>query len=49
MQILNSDDEDYNPEEVKQITHLSSQATMVLVGSLCKEEYNKVNGLESTK
>jgi hypothetical protein len=49
MEILDSDDKNYNPVEVEQIMHRNSQVTIVLLASLCSEEYNKVNGYESTK
>jgi hypothetical protein len=48
MHILDSDNETYNPVEVEEITHCNSQDTTVLLASLCREEYNKVNGLENT-
>jgi hypothetical protein len=49
MQILESDDEAYNPMDVEELTHCNSQATTILLASLCREEYNNVNGLENTK
>jgi hypothetical protein len=49
MEIPNVDTEKYNHVEVEEIVHYNSQATMVLLASLCREEYNKVNGLESAK
>jgi hypothetical protein len=42
-------DEGYNSEEVAQIRHFNSQATSILLASLCREEYNKVQGLKSAK
>jgi hypothetical protein len=39
-------DEDYDSEEVAQIRHFNSQATSILLASLCREEYNKVQGLK---
>jgi hypothetical protein len=42
-------DESYNSYEVAQIWHFNSQATTILLTSLCREEYNKVQGLKSTK
>jgi hypothetical protein len=47
--IPDEDDNDYNHVEVQELTHHNSQATTILLASLCKEEYNKVNGLESTE
>jgi hypothetical protein len=42
-------DEDYDSDEVAQIRHFNSQATFILLASLCQEEYNKVQGLKSAK
>jgi hypothetical protein len=42
-------DEDYDSDEVTQIRHFNSQATTILLASLCREEYNKVQGLKSAK
>jgi hypothetical protein len=42
-------DEGYDSDEVAQIRHFNSQATTILLTSLCREEYNKVQGLKSTK
>jgi hypothetical protein len=42
-------DKDYNSDEVDQIWHFNSQATTILLASLCREEYNKVQGLKTTK
>jgi hypothetical protein len=36
-------------DEVAQIRHLNSQATTILLTSLSREEYNKVQGLKSSK
>jgi hypothetical protein len=40
---------DYDSEEVDQIRHFNSQATTILLASLSREEYNKVQGLKSAK
>jgi hypothetical protein len=40
-------DEDYDSDEATQIRHFNSQATTILLASLSREEYNKVNGLKS--
>jgi hypothetical protein len=40
-------DEDYDSDEATQIRHFNSQATSILLASLCREEYNKVQGLKS--
>jgi hypothetical protein len=42
-------DEGYDSDEVTQIRHFNSQATTILLASLCREEYNKVQGLKSAK
>jgi hypothetical protein len=42
-------DEDYDSDEVAQIRHFDSQATAILLASLCRGEYNKVQGLKSAK
>jgi hypothetical protein len=42
-------DEGYDSDEVGQIRHFDSQATTILLTSLCREEYNKVQGLKSAK
>jgi hypothetical protein len=49
MKIPNTGDEDYDSNEAAQIIHCNSQAIMVLLASLCREEYNKVNRLQMTK
>jgi hypothetical protein len=42
-------DEDYDSDEATQIRHFNSQATSILLSSLCQEEYNKVQGLKNAK
>jgi hypothetical protein len=42
-------DEGYDSDEVAQIRYFNSQATTVLLTSLYREEYNKVQGLKSAK
>jgi hypothetical protein len=42
-------DKDYDSDEATQIWHFNSQATSILLASLCREEYNKVQGLKSAK
>jgi hypothetical protein len=42
-------DEDYDFDEATQIRHFSSQATSILLASLCTEEYNKVQGFKNAK
>jgi hypothetical protein len=49
MHILNRDDENYNVIYMEEIIHKNAQATLVLLASLCKEEYNKVSGLDNAK
>jgi hypothetical protein len=48
-QVPSVGDEGYDSEEVAQIRHFDSQATIMLLVSLCREEYNKVQGLKSAK
>jgi hypothetical protein len=40
-------DKDYDSDEAAQIRHFNSQATSILLASLCREEYNKVQGLKN--
>jgi hypothetical protein len=42
-------DKDLDSDEAAQIRHFNSQATSILLASLCREEYNKMQGLKSTK
>jgi hypothetical protein len=42
-------DEDYDSDEAAQVRHFNSQSTSILLASLCREEYNKVQGLKSAK
>jgi hypothetical protein len=42
-------DEDFDSNEVAQVRHFNYQATSILLVSLCREEYNKVQGLKSAK
>jgi hypothetical protein len=48
-QVPSVGDEGYDSDEVSQIPHFNSQATTILLASLCREEYNKVQGLKSAK
>jgi hypothetical protein len=48
-QVPSPGDEGYDSDEVTQIRHFNSQATTILLASLSQEEYNKVQGLKSTK
>src|SRR5688572_24891864 len=48
-QVPKRGDKDYDSEEVEQIQHFNSQATTILLTSLCREEYNKVQGLKTAK
>jgi hypothetical protein len=47
--VPNVGDDDYDSDEVAQIRHFNSQATTILLASLCREEYIKVQGLKSVK
>jgi hypothetical protein len=49
VQVPKVGDKDYDSEEVDQIRHFNSQATTILIASLSREEYNKVQGLKSAK
>jgi hypothetical protein len=49
MEIPDSNNGDYNLVEVEQMIHHNYQTAMVVLASLCREEYNKANGLESVK
>jgi hypothetical protein len=49
VQIPKKGDKDYDSKEVEQIQHFNSQATTILLASLSREEYNKVQGLKSAK
>jgi hypothetical protein len=42
-------DEYYDSDEAAQIRHFNSKATSILLASLCREEYNKVQGLKMPK
>jgi hypothetical protein len=42
-------DEDNDSDEAAQIRHFNSQATSILIASLCREDYNKVQGLKNAK
>jgi hypothetical protein len=48
-QVPSVGDKDYDEDEVAQIWHFNSQATTILLTSLSREEYNKVQGLKSAK
>jgi hypothetical protein len=48
-QVPSVGDEDYDADKVAQIQHFNSQATTILLTSLSREEYNKVQGLKSVK
>jgi hypothetical protein len=49
VQVPSPGDEDYDSDEVAQIRHFNSQATTIVLASLSREEYNKVQGLKSAK
>jgi hypothetical protein len=38
-----------NPVFINEQIHKNAQATTVLLASLCRDEYNKVSGLDNTK
>jgi hypothetical protein len=49
VQVPTVGDEGYDLDEVAQIRHFNSQSTTIFLASLCREEYNKVQGLKSAK
>jgi hypothetical protein len=49
VQALHVGDKDYDSDEASQIRHFNSQAISILLASLCREEYNKVQGFKSAK
>jgi hypothetical protein len=49
VQVPSVGDEGYDSDKVAQIRHFNSQATTILLASLSREEYNKVQGLKSAK
>jgi hypothetical protein len=49
VQVPSVGDEGYDSDEVAQIRHFNSQATTILLASLSRVEYNKVQGLKSAK
>jgi hypothetical protein len=49
VQVPSVGNEDYDEDEVAQIVHFYSQATTILLTSLSREEYNKVQVLKSAK
>jgi hypothetical protein len=49
MQCVYSDDENYNEIHMQEMIHINTQATIVLLTSLYREEYNKVSGLDNAK
>jgi hypothetical protein len=48
-QVPSVGDECYDSDKVAQIKHFDFQATTILLVSLCREEYNKVQGLKSAR
>jgi hypothetical protein len=42
-------EEKYDSDKAAQTRHFNSQATSILLASLCREEYNKVQGLKMPK
>jgi hypothetical protein len=49
VQVPQVGDKNYDSDEAAQIRHFNSQATSILLSSLCREENNKVQGLKSAK
>jgi hypothetical protein len=48
-QVPQVEDKDYDSDEAAQICRFNSQATSILLAFLCREEYNKVQGLKTAK
>jgi ubiquinone biosynthesis protein UbiJ len=48
-QVPSTGDEGYDSDKVVEIWHFNSEATTILLASLCRGEYNKVQGLKSAK
>jgi hypothetical protein len=48
MHIVDSDDKNYNAIYMQEMIYKNAQATIVLLASLCRDEYNKVSGLDNT-
>jgi hypothetical protein len=49
MQCVDSDDENFNAIHAQEMIHKNTQPTTVLLASICRDEYNKVSGLENAK
>jgi hypothetical protein len=49
MQYVDSDDENYNVIHMQEMILKNIQATIVLLAYLCRDEYNKVSGLDNAK
>jgi hypothetical protein len=49
MQCVDSDDENFNAIHAQEMIHKNTQATTVLLASICRDEYNKVSGMENAK
>jgi hypothetical protein len=49
MQCVDSDDENCNDIHMQEMIHINTQATTVLLDSLCRDEYNKVSTSDNAK
>jgi hypothetical protein len=49
MQYVDSDDDNYNAIHMKEMIHKNTQDTTILLASLCRDEYNKIIGLDNAK
>jgi hypothetical protein len=49
MHVLGNDDEIHNAMYFQEMFHKNTQATTMLLASLCREEYNEVSGLNNAK
>jgi hypothetical protein len=49
MQCVDSDDDNFNAIHAQEMIHKNTQATTLLLASLCRDEYNKVSDLDNAK
>jgi hypothetical protein len=49
MQCVHNEDENYNAIHAQEMVHKNTQATNMLLASLCRDEYNNVSGLDNAK
>jgi hypothetical protein len=49
MHVLDTDDKNHNAIYLQGMIHKNAQATIVVLASLCRKEYNKVSSLDNAK